>query len=289
MLERLDGPAAAAERCRAWRDEGHTLGFVPTMGALHDGHLELVRRAARENDRVVVSVFVNPLQFDDPKDLAAYPRDFAADCDLLERAGAHLAFTGDLFSFFPEAESRADIESVDPGPAARELEGRVRPGHFDGVATIVRRLFDLVRPHHAYFGAKDYQQTLVVRHVARVGVPRIVVVPTVREAHGLARSSRNERLSAHDRARAAVVSRALFEARAAFAKGERSRAALERRVHEVLASERDVAVEYVAFADPQTLAPLGERVPDTGCRVLVAVRLGGVRLIDNVGLGADEA
>jgi len=288
-LERLAGPAAAAERCRRWRDQGLTLGFVPTMGALHDGHLELVRRAARENDRVVVSVFVNPLQFDDPKDLAAYPRDFAADCDMLERAGAHLAFTGDLFGFFPEADTREEIEKVDAGPVAWELEGRVRPGHFDGVATIVRRLFDLVRPHRAYFGAKDYQQTLVVKHVARIGGPEVVVVPTVREAHGLARSSRNERLSPHDRARAAVVSRALFAARADFAAGERSRAALERRVRDVLAREADVALEYIALADPDTLAPTPERVPDSGCRALVAVRLAGVRLIDNVGLGAHEA
>jgi pantoate--beta-alanine ligase len=288
-FQRLDQPAAAAETCRRWRDEGATIGFVPTMGALHDGHLELVRRAARDNARVVVSVFVNPLQFDDPRDLAAYPRDFAGDCALLAGAGADLAFTGDLLGFFPEVDDAREIEKVDPGPAARELEGAHRPGHFDGVATIVRRLFDLVRPHVAYFGEKDYQQTLVVRHVAGAHGPRVVVVPTVREPSGLARSSRNERLEPGVRARAAVVYRALRSAAEAFAHGERDRARLERVLRDALASEPDLAVEYAELRDPASLAPLPARVPDAGCRALVAVRLGGVRLIDNLGLGAERS
>lgn len=260
------------------------------MGALHEGHLALVQRAASENDLVVVSIFVNPLQFDDPRDLAAYRRDFDGDCALLESAGATIAFTGELAEFFPEYDlegpSGADaIEPVDPGPAARAgLEGNVRSGHFEGVATIVRRLFDLVRPHVAYFGAKDWQQTLVVRHVAANGEPRIVVVPTEREPTGLARSSRNARLSAEERDRAAVVYQSLCAAREAFAAGERDPRVLMQRLRDVLASAAGAEIEYADLRDARTLEPIEGRVPEAGARALVAVRLGDVRLIDNLGL-----
>ncbi|WP_419186467.1 pantoate--beta-alanine ligase [Rohdeia mirabilis] len=295
-MERIESPIAAAERCRTVRDTSPStrIGFVPTMGALHEGHLALVRRAAAENDLVVVSIFVNPLQFDDARDLAAYHRDFDGDCALLEGAGAHIAFTGGLDEFFPEYDlygpSGTDvIEAVDPGPAARAgLEGDVRPGHFEGVATIVRRLFDLVRPHVAYFGAKDWQQTLVVRHVAGSGEPSIVVVPTDREASGLARSSRNARLSPAQREHAAVVHRALLAAREAFAGGERDPVALEGRMRAVLDREDGTEIEYAALRDARTLATFDGPVPDDGARALVAVRLAGVRLIDNLGLVPDE-
>jgi pantoate--beta-alanine ligase len=295
-VERIESPIAAAQRCRTVRDTSPTtrIGFIPTMGALHEGHLALVRRAAADNDLVVVSIFVNPLQFDDARDLAAYRRDFDGDCALLEGAGANIAFTGQLDEFFPEYDldgpSGVDaIESIDPGPAARAgLEGDVRPGHFEGVATIVRRLFDLVRPHVAYFGAKDWQQTLVVRHVAGCGEPRIVVVPTERELSGLARSSRNARLSDAERDRAAVVHRALLAAREAFAAGERDAGVLEHRMRDVLQSAVGTEIEYAALRDAGTLATFDGPVPEGGARVLVAARLGGVRLIDNLALVPDE-
>lgn len=260
------------------------------MGALHDGHLELVRRAARETDRVVVSVFVNPLQFDDVDDLAAYPRDFDADCDLLAAAGADLAFTGGLDDFFPEYEDSSQIERLDPGPLAEELEGAHRPGHFAGVATIVRRLFDLVRPHVAYFGAKDWQQTLVVRGVTRGDEPRIVVVPTVRAPDGLALSSRNARLGADERARASAVFRALDATRSAYADGERNADALTARLRAVLADEPRLAVEYAEIRDAERLTRFNGAI-EAGrpARALVAVRLGDVRLIDNLGLDPNDA
>jgi len=296
-MHREDQPSAAAQLCRRWRDGDADepplrIGFVPTMGALHAGHLELVRRSARENDRTVVSIFVNPLQFDDAGDLAAYPRDFDADCAQLEAAGADLAFTGDLEGFFPEYESADAIERLDPGPVAEGLEGAHRPGHFEGVATIVRRLFDLVRPHAAYFGAKDWQQTLVVRGVTRGDEPRIVVVPTVREADGLALSSRNARLSSDERALATVVSRALFAARDAFADGERDATALEARMAAVLEQVPAFEVEYAVVRGARDLAPFRGRIdaPASAAagggavRGLIAGRLGTVRLIDNLGL-----
>lgn len=288
-MQREHEPFVAAQVCRQWRDGSDQLapariGFVPTMGALHDGHLELVRRSAAENDRTVVSVFVNPLQFDEASDLAAYPRDFDADCALLAEAGADLAFTGDLEGFFPEYDDADSIERLDPGPVAAGLEGAHRPGHFEGVATIVRRLFDLVRPHRAYFGAKDWQQTLVVRGVTRGDEPVVVVVPTVREADGLAMSSRNARLSPDERERASVVSRALFAARDAFAAGERDAAALEATLNGVLAEVAQFEVEYAVVRDADSLAPFDASVAGTRARALVAGRLGSVRLIDNLGL-----
>ncbi len=203
---------------RAWLYEqracGLRIGFVPTMGALHEGHLDLVRRAARENDLAIVSVFVNPLQFNDPKDYAAYPRTFAEDVRLLATAGCAMAFTGTLAQFFPhELDAAGKLNAahqVPPGAAALGLEGAMRPGHFEGVAAIVDRLFETVLPDTAYFGAKDYQQAQVVLGLARRrGGPRVVVCPTVREASGLALSSRNARLSVEDRQRAAQIYQAL--------------------------------------------------------------------------------
>jgi pantoate--beta-alanine ligase len=231
---------------------------------------------------------VNPLQFDDPADLARYPRDFAGDAALLEGAGAAMVFTGTVEGFFGRSEL-AEIPREDPGPAARGLEGAHRRGHFEGVATIVRRLFELVRPTRAFFGAKDFQQTLVVRHLAgRLGYPAIEVCPTVREADGLALSSRNARLDEDARRSALTLSRALFQARAAWVEGVRDADALR----ELLAAELDVPGVQVEYADVRDPARFDE--PASGrmehARALVAAVVGGVRLIDNLALDPlDEA
>lgn len=284
MLERLEDPSAAAEWCRHIRQAGRRIGFVPTMGALHEGHLELVRRAAAENDAAVVSIFVNPLQFDDPADLAAYPRDFGADAELLAGAGCALVFTGTLEGFFPEAR-RGQVPREDPGPAARGLEGEERPGHFEGVATIVRRLFECVRPDVAYFGEKDFQQTLVVAEVARrLGFPEVRVLPTVREASGLARSSRNARLSPAERERAAALYAGLSAAREAWRAGERRRAELERILAQGLRA-RGIEPGYAAVRDPMDFCAGAELLERA--QALVAARVGAVRLIDTLRLDGD--
>jgi len=271
MIAKLDDPARAGAWCTEARSRHASLGFVPTMGALHEGHLALVRRAVAENDRVCASVFVNPLQFNERRDYELYPRDFDADARLLESAGCAMAFTGTLESFFPRDVTAdgtlAPGAMRDPGPHALGLEGDLRPGHFAGVATIVARLFDIVQPTRAYFGAKDFQQTLVVRDLAkRPNGPEIRVCPTVREPSGLARSSRNERLSPAGRDNATAIVRALESVR------ERWRA-----------GARDAPLR-----DPERWTreePSGTLVRAVA---LVAARVDGVRLIDNMRLDARD-
>ncbi|MCY2958650.1 MAG: pantoate--beta-alanine ligase [Planctomycetota bacterium] len=288
----LSSPAEARAWCGHARARGARIGFVPTMGALHEGHLELVRRAARENDAAVVSVFVNPLQFDEKSDFERYPRDFAADVALLGPAGCGMAFTGTLAGFFP-GELAADgslpaAKLLDPGTAALGLEGAFRAGHFAGVATIVDRLFEVVTPHVAYFGEKDFQQTLVVRDLSRRrGAPPIVVCPTSREASGLARSSRNERLSPTERAEAAVIFRALSSARAAWRAGERRAAMLSGALRTVL-SGSTLRVEYATVRDPEQWTADEPATPLLRAQALVAARLGAVRLIDNLRLDVPD-
>jgi pantoate--beta-alanine ligase len=292
--ERLMDPAAARAWCAAARARGATIGFVPTMGALHDGHLELVRRAARENDVAVVSVFVNPLQFNDPRDLERYPRDFEGDARLLATASCAMVFTGTLAGFFPElpagATALASAALVEPGPGARGLEGAFRPGHFEGVATIVDRLFEVVQPKRAYFGQKDFQQTLVVREVARrrgAAAPEIVVCPTVRDPEGLARSSRNLLLSPAGRGEALALSRALRAARDAWRRGERDAAALAQVMRAELASPA-LSVEYAEVRDPDAWtvdAPAGAL---SRAVALIAAKVDGVRLIDNLVLSSPD-
>jgi pantoate--beta-alanine ligase len=285
MIEILRDPKAAERWCRAARQHGPRLGFVPTMGALHDGHHALVRRAAALDDAVCASVFVNPLQFDERADFERYQRDFEGDARLLESAGCRMVFTGTLGEFFPgDVQSDGSFDPahlVDPGPCALGLEGALRPGHFAGVATIVRRLFELVEPTSAYFGQKDFQQTLVVEHLARVrGRPAIVVCPTVREPSGLARSSRNEFLSPTEREHAAELARSLARGRATWERGERDAGELAAAVRQHLERER-FTIGYATVRDPERWTadePVGrlERAV-----ALVAVRIGNVRLIDN--------
>ena len=257
------------------------------MGALHEGHLELVRRAVAENDRALVSVFVNPLQFDDPSDLEAYPRDFAGDAARLAEVSCAMVFTGTLAGFFPGARGPEDVAPVDPGPGALGLEGDARRGHFAGVAAIVARLFELVRPTRAYFGAKDFQQTLVVRHVARqMDGPRIVVCPTSRDPDGLARSSRNTRLSAEERRRALALSGALRATGRAWESGERD----AQRLTRVLQGELESAglrPDYAEVRDPGAWERGARGQLERG-RALVAARVGPVRLLDNMPLGDED-
>jgi pantoate--beta-alanine ligase len=289
-LARLAGPADAQAWSAAERAAGRSVGLVATMGALHEGHLTLVRRAVEENDRACASVFVNPLQFDEARDFESYPRDLEADAALLESAGCHAVFSGTLEGFFPEASSRDDIALSDPGPAAVGLEGAQRNGHFEGVATIVTRLFELVAPTRAYFGEKDFQQTLVVKHVAATlgdRGPEIVVCPTSRDPDGLARSSRNLLLAPEARGHALALARALYAARAAWRAGERDASALTA----LLWSELDVdgvEIEYAELRDPEHWGA----EPPTGelrrARALVAARASGVRLIDNLALDGEE-
>jgi len=291
-LIRCERPDQARAWCAAGRDEGRTIGFVPTMGALHEGHLALVARARAENDLVVASVFVNPLQFGERDDFERYPRDFEGDARSLASVGCDLAFTGTLADFFPAevgADGRFEPRALRaPGPAARGLEGDLRPGHFAGVATIVARLFEIVRPTRSYFGHKDYQQTLVVAELAReLGYPEVVVCPTLRDPDGLAMSSRNRRLSADDRPRALVLSRALRAARDLWQRGERDPARLAERMREV-AGDRGVELEYAALRDPERWTPGEPRGPLERAVALVAARVGPVRLIDNLRLDGPE-
>ncbi len=285
MIARIDDPAEAGAWCAQVIASGRTLGFVPTMGALHAGHMELVRRARAENDATCASVFVNPLQFNDPRDYARYPRDFAKDARMLGEAGTDMVFTGNLRGFFP-GELRSDdtfdpARLLDPGQSAEGLEGAMRPGHFAGVATIVARLFDIVKPTRAYFGQKDYQQTLVVRDLAqRRGAPRIVVCATSREPTGLARSSRNELLQPADRERALVLSRALRMTLQAWQAGERDASGLQALLR-AEASGPGVELEYAALRDPQRWTRDEPRGRMERAIALVAARVGGVRLIDN--------
>jgi len=268
--------STAAELRQALPREG--VGFVPTMGYLHRGHLALVERARRENPFVVVSIFVNPLQFGPGEDYHRYPRDLERDQALLEAAGVDLLFAPSVEAMYPEGfATRVQVE----GPLTALWEGAVRPGHFQGVATVVARLFLLVRPERAYFGEKDYQQLLVVRRMVQdLGFPlEVVGVPTVREEDGLALSSRNVYLSPETRKKAPVLYRALLAIREAARSGRGVAEALEAG-ERVLAGVPEFRPDYLAVVHPETLLPLARWVP--GARALVAGRFPEVRLIDNL-------
>jgi pantoate--beta-alanine ligase len=262
----------------AARQRGAGVGFVPTMGALHAGHRALLARARAENRFVVASVFVNPLQFGPAEDLASYPRDREADLAVLAAEGTDLVFLpadGEVWPAPPEVRLRV-------GALAERLEGLVRPGHLDGVATVVAKLLHLVGPSRAYFGQKDAQQLAVVRRmVDDLAFPNeIVACPTVREPDGLAVSSRNAYLSATERERATALYRALSAGRAAFLAGRRDPAAVEAAAREVLDGVPEVKPDYVALVDPATFEPAKQAEP--GQVLATAARVGRTRLIDNV-------
>ena len=270
--------AALAAMREAAPDE--RLALVPTMGALHEGHLTLVREARRRAAKVVVSIFVNPKQFGANEDLGAYPRQLARDAELLGAEGVDLLWAPDVAAMYPSGfATNVTVEGVSAG-----LCGADRPGHFDGVATVVLKLFNQVRPDLALFGEKDWQQLAVIRRMARdldlvaPHVDAIVGVPIVREADGLAMSSRNAYLSATNRAAAAALPRAMDEAIAAMAGGQAAPAALS-RLRDALNEAGFDSIDYAEIRDGDTLQALTGRRP--GGRLFVAARLGGTRLIDN--------
>jgi pantoate--beta-alanine ligase len=267
-----------------WRDAAESVALVPTMGALHEGHLHLVDRALDGSDRVLVSIFVNPLQFGPGEDLAAYPRDLDRDLDLAAGRGVHAVFAPDVELMYPGGEPRV---TVDPGPAGDRLCGAFRPGHFRGVLTVVAKLLGLVRPDRAHFGRKDYQQTVLIRRMIRdleLGA-EIRVEALVREPDGLAMSSRNRYLTPEEREQALGLSRGLFAARKAFARGERSPGPILARVGEEVGRHPGLRLQYAEVVDPDTLEPAEELAP--GQVLAAAIIVGRTRLIDNVVLGEE--
>lgn len=273
------------ERLNAHRRAGQTIGFVPTMGYLHQGHLTLVGSSKSENDVTVVSIFVNPLQFGKNEDLDKYPRDLERDRALLEAAGVDFLFAPSVPDMYPQPMQTV----VDLPKLGSELEGESRPGHFAGVATVVTKLFNIVQPDAAYFGEKDYQQVTIIRKMVEdLAQPvRVVPVATVREADGLACSSRNVYLSAKERAAAVIVPKALDEAERLLLAGIRDVAELEARLNDYLRSEPLANPEVVAIRDPHTLARID--TVDGSALVLLYVRFGATRLLDNRMIGQSAA
>ena len=262
---------------KSLREGGKRIGFVPTMGFLHEGHAALIRQSAARCDETVVSIFVNPSQFGPGEDLAAYPKDLERDQNLCLDAGASVLFLPDAAEIYPTGFQT----HVEPGALAEPLCGRFRPGHFRGVTTVVAKLFSLVQPDLAFFGQKDFQQTVVIRRMVRdLNLPvDVVVIPTVRESDGLALSSRNAYLDDSARHRALALSQGLLAAQTAFAAGERSASRL-RKIAAAALAEVD-SVQYLELVDAQTLTPIKGPVDRTAA-LCVAAYLGSTRLIDNI-------
>lgn len=260
------------------RASGMSIGFVPTMGYLHDGHLSLMHAARHENDRIVTSIFVNPTQFGRNEDLSTYPRDPENDAAKCVNAGVDALFMPDATEIY----SAQHQTYVEPGKLSQTLCGRSRPGHFRGVATVVLKLFNIVRPTNAYFGAKDYQQLQVIRAMTRdLNVPvRIVSCPTVREPDGLAMSSRNSYLSPHERRQAICLYQALCKAKELFEQCETKAQTYLDAMRARIGLEPDAEPDYISLVDPDTLEDL-EMVSDR-CLAIMAVRIGKTRLIDNM-------
>jgi pantoate--beta-alanine ligase len=274
----IRAPAEMAAWSRAAHARGERIAFVPTMGALHEGHVTLLREGRRRGDRLVLSIFVNPTQFGPHEDLARYPRDLPGDLQKAASAGTDVAYVPEAADMYPAGFQTV----VEVRELARGLDGVFRPGHFAGVATVVAKLFGAVAPDIALFGEKDFQQLAIVRRmVADLSMPiEIAGIPTVREPDGLAMSSRNAYLSPGERGRALSISRALFAARDAAAAGQRDAAALVQAARAALDVDR---VDYLELCDADTLAPLAGI--DRPAVMLVAAFIGRTRLIDNVRLG----
>lgn len=259
-----------------------SVGFVPTMGALHAGHTSLITKAASENDIVVASVFVNPTQFNEQADLLKYPRTLDNDAILAEKAGCHFLFVPDVSEIYPDNSSR--LLSIDFGPLEQYMEGAFRPGHFIGMASVVKRLFDIVQPTRAYFGEKDFQQLAIVRRMVQMlNIPvEIIGCPTVRENDGLAMSSRNMHLNPTERLAAVIISQTLIQA-------QKNRLSLSAQDVKSLAvqqlhSSPLIKVEYFDLVDAVSLAPINTWDDCPAVRACVAVKLGSTRLIDNMPL-----
>ena len=284
-MEIINRRQRIASIARKLRRENKTVAFVPTMGALHEGHLALVKEARASSDVVIVSIFVNPTQFNDAGDLKRYPRDLTADAALLAEYEVDYIFAPEESEIYPPGfATYVYVEGVSEG-----LEGASRPGHFRGVATIVAILFNAIRPDLAFFGQKDAQQVAVIKRMAiDLGFEtEIVVIPTVREESGLALSSRNRILSAEDRQKASVIFDGLREAKLAFKQGERNAAKLIEIVQGRIQTEPLATVDYISIVDGATLEPV-EKVGDRETLIAAAVRFGTVRLIDNVVLNRGQ-
>jgi pantoate--beta-alanine ligase len=253
------------------------IGFVPTMGALHAGHISLVEKAVSETQIVIVSIFVNPTQFNDKSDLEKYPRNLDADLKLLEKTGCQIVFVPKVEEIYPETDTR----KFDFGPLETVMEGKHRPGHFNGVAQVVSKLFDIVQPGKAYFGLKDFQQLAIIKEmVVQLNLPvEIVPCPIVREENGLAMSSRNELLTADERKNAAVISETLFKANEL--KTQKSVSELENWIADTINKNPYLNVEYVEIVDDRRLQPVKSWDEKGGKVCCVAVFCGKVRLIDN--------
>ncbi len=284
MLTILNNPVFAFQWCQEQRRLQRTIGFVPTMGALHQGHLSLLELANKENDVSCASIFVNPLQFNEPDDYVSYPCDRERDHRLLEKVGCNMVFSGTHRDMFPEAVAIEDVELLDAGRYAQGLEGTFRPGHLEGVCTVVDRLFRFVGDCRAYFGLKDYQQTLVVQDLAkRLGFPQIRTGQTVRDENGLALSSRNTLLSAREIELAGHIYQALLAAKNAWNSDCRDCDQLRTTMAGHLLPP--IKIEYADVRDPydwQAASPVGII---NHAIALIAVKIGNVRLIDNLRLG----
>ncbi|MFW6203199.1 MAG: pantoate--beta-alanine ligase [Marinilabilia sp.] len=277
-MELIKTSEVLRERVSARRKKGDIIGFVPTMGALHEGHLSLVKKAGKECDAVVVSIFVNPNQFNDPKDLERYPRDVETDMELLERTPCELLFVPSVEEIYPEPDTRV----FDFGQLDKVMEGKHRPGHFNGVAQVVSRLFHIVRPDKAYFGQKDFQQLAIVRDMVRqlnLGTD-VVAGSIIREPDGLAMSSRNLLLTEKQRKSAPLIADTLLES-CNFVEGKSVRE-VQKVVTEKINSNPDLNVEYFEIVDGHTLQPVDNWTESDYIVGCIAVYAGEVRLIDNV-------
>lgn len=280
-MQIIESPDAMTAQSLQWRDAGQRIGFVPTMGALHAGHLELMREAKRRADRLVVSIFVNPAQFDRPSDLSSYPRTFDADRAAAESVGADAIFIPSAKAMYPEGyDTWVNVENL-----TTTLCGATRPGHFRGVATVVLKLFNIVRPHLACFGWKDAQQCIIVDRMVRdLNVPvEIVGVETLREPDGLAMSSRNLNLTSEHRRIAPQIRRALKALEETAVSKETDAAKLLATAREIIEAEPEFRIHYLEMVSKSTLQPI-ERLEPGNTLVAVAAFLGDVRLIDNIRL-----
>jgi pantoate--beta-alanine ligase len=278
-VEVIRAIAMARKVCDAARSAGRTVGFVPTMGAFHDGHASLMRRAREERDHVVVSIFVNPLQFGPGEDLSRYPRDEDRDLSIAGQLGVSVVFAPSVEEMYPAGPPEV---TVDPGPLGDRLEGTARPGHFRGVATVVAKLFDVIGPSTAYFGEKDAQQLAVVRRMVRdLSLPvRVEGCPTVREPDGLATSSRNAYLSPVQREAAGCLFLALSEAAQMARGGERDAATLVAAMAREIGATPEARIDYAAVVDDESFEDVSTIAGSA--RALVAARFGETRLIDNL-------
>ncbi|GHA64150.1 pantoate--beta-alanine ligase [Pontibacter akesuensis] len=272
------------ERTNALRSSGKSIGFVPTMGALHEGHLQLLRASVQQNDVTVCSIFVNPTQFNNPDDYKLYPRTMEQDVALLQSTGCDILFAPVAADVYPQQP----LLQFSFGPLEAVMEGAHRPGHFNGVATIVSKLFHMVQPHRAYFGQKDLQQVAIVKQLVQALSFDVELVrfPTVREADGLAMSSRNKRLNPEQRQTSAVLYEALQQAKEKL--GRQSLASIKAEAAAYLQSKGRVEVEYFEIADADTLQPLEQVAPGQEVALCIAAFVGPVRLIDNMLVNLNE-